>query len=44
MGGLVFSSGSIAINVGTHSYEIEFRGDHKSHHAHNVILHHLTAK
>ncbi len=42
--GSFFSSGSIAINVGTHSYEVEFRGDHKSHHAHNVILHHLTAK
>lgn len=33
-----FSSGSIALNVGTHTYEIELRGTHKSHHVHNVIL------
>src|SRR3954451_21921932 len=36
--GNFFSTGSNAINVGTHSYEIEFRGDQKSHHVHNVIL------
>ena len=28
-GGSFFSSGTIAIGVGTHSYEVEFRGDHK---------------
>src|SRR3954469_866670 len=39
--GNFFSTGSIAINVGTHSYEIEFRGDQKSHHVHNVILWHM---
>ncbi|HEU5025263.1 hypothetical protein F8568_015770 [Actinomadura sp. LD22] len=36
--GPYFSSGSIAINVGTISYEVEFRGADKSHHVHNVIL------
>lgn len=40
--GSFFSSGSIAINVGTHVYEVEFRGHQKSHHVHNVILHYLT--
>jgi hypothetical protein len=40
--GSFFSSGSIAINVGTHSYEVEFRGHEKSHHVHNVILHYIT--
>ncbi|GII90518.1 PH domain-containing protein [Sinosporangium siamense] len=38
-----FSSGAIAIHVGTHTYEVEFRGDHKSHHVHNVILHYISA-
>jgi len=42
--GSFFSSGSIAINVGTHSYEVEFRGHEKSHHVHNVILHYITQR
>src|SRR6185503_18716518 len=42
--GSFFSTGSIAINVGTHSYGIEFRGDQKAHHVHNVILHYITAR
>jgi hypothetical protein len=42
--GSFFSSGSIAINVGTHSYEMEFRGHEKSHHVHNVILHYITQR
>ena len=43
--GSFFSSGSIAINVGAHSYGVEFRGEHKSHQVHNVILNHIaTAK
>jgi hypothetical protein len=42
--GAFFSSGSIAINVGTHSYEMEFRGHEKSHHVHNVILHYITQR
>ncbi|MFB4295911.1 PH domain-containing protein [Actinomadura sp. NTSP31] len=36
--GPYFSSGTIAINVGTIGYEVEFRGTDKSHHVHNVIL------
>jgi Bacterial PH domain len=40
--GSFFSSGSIAISVGTNVYEVEFRGHEKGHHAHNVILHYLT--
>src|SRR5262245_53716297 len=40
--GNFFSTGSIAINVGTHTYEVDFRGDQKSHHIHNVILHHIS--
>jgi len=41
-GGSFFSTGAIAIHVGTHTYEMEFRGDHKSHHVHNVILHYAS--
>lgn len=41
-GGSFFSSGMIAIGVGAHSYEVEFRGDHKSQHAHNVIMHYIS--
>jgi hypothetical protein len=41
--GAFFSSGAIAINVGTHTYEVEFRGAQKGHHVHNVILHYVTA-
>jgi hypothetical protein len=37
-GGGFFSTGSIAIHVGAQTYEVEFRGDEKSHHVHNVIL------
>jgi PH (Pleckstrin Homology) domain-containing protein len=36
--GQYFSSGIIAITVGTHVYEVEFRGSEKTHHVHNVIL------
>jgi hypothetical protein len=39
--GNFFSSGSIAIHVGSQTYEVEFRGDQKSHHVHSVILWHL---
>src|SRR3954462_14821299 len=35
--GSFFSSGSIAIHVGTHTYEIDFRGGQKSQHVHYVI-------
>jgi hypothetical protein len=40
--GSFFSSGTIAINVGTHTYEVEFRGDQKAHHVHNVIMHYIS--
>jgi hypothetical protein len=36
--GQFFSSGTIAIAVGTTSYEVEFRGSEKAHHVHNLIL------
>jgi MFS family permease len=41
-GGSFFSTGAIAIHVGTHTYEVEFRGAQKSHHVHNVILHYIS--
>lgn len=40
--GQFFSSGTIGITVGTHTYEVEFRGSDKAHHAHNVILNHAA--
>ena len=40
--GEFFSSGTVAIAVGTHMYEVEFRGTEKTHHVHNVILHYIS--
>ncbi|BCJ73986.1 hypothetical protein CS0771_35300 [Catellatospora sp. IY07-71] len=40
--GQFFSTGAIAINVGTHVYEMEFRGDEKTHHVHDLILQRIT--
>jgi len=40
--GQFFSTGTIAIAVGTHMYEVEFRGSDKAHHVHNVILHYAA--
>ena len=40
--GEFFSSGAIAITVGTHVYEVEFRGIEKTQHVHNVILHYAA--
>ncbi|MEV0247479.1 PH domain-containing protein [Nocardia sp. NPDC050712] len=40
--GQFFSSGHIAISTGHHTYEVEFRGDEKTQHVHNVILHYIT--
>ncbi|RCG27384.1 hypothetical protein DQ384_27210 [Sphaerisporangium album] len=40
--GSFFSSGSIAVNVGTHVYEMDFRGEQKSHHVHDVILYYIA--
>ncbi|MEO3862123.1 PH domain-containing protein [Acrocarpospora sp. B8E8] len=42
LAGSFFSSGSIAINVGTHVYEMDFRGEQKAHHVHSVILHYIS--
>ena len=41
MGGF-FSSSSIAISVGGAIHEVEFRGQEKAHHMHNLILWHIT--
>ena len=40
--GQFFSTGIIAITVGQHIYEVEFRGSEKTHHVHNVILHYAS--
>jgi hypothetical protein len=40
--GQFFSTGTIAITVGTHIYEVEFRGSEKTQHVHNVILHYAS--
>jgi hypothetical protein len=37
--GNFFSTGEIAVHVGQHTYEVQFRGADKTHHVHNVILH-----
>jgi hypothetical protein len=42
--GNFFSTGSIAIHVGAHMYEMSFRGDQKGHHVHNVILTNICAR
>jgi len=31
-------AGSIAIHVGTQTYEVDFRGHEKSRHVHSVVL------
>lgn len=36
--GHYFSGSSIALTVGTHVYEVEFRGEAKAHDVHNAIL------
>jgi len=42
--GNFFSTGAIAIHVGTQTYEVEFRGEQKSHHAHDVLLWHMGVR
>jgi hypothetical protein len=39
--GQFFSTGMLAITVGHHVHEIEFRGNEKTQHAHNLILHYV---
>jgi len=40
--GSFFSSGTIAVHVGAHTYEVELRGVEKTQHIHNVILHYAV--
>ena len=40
-GGSFFSSGAIAVHVGHTTYTVEFRGNEKGHHVHNLILWHM---
>lgn len=40
--GSFFSTSAIAITVGTHYYEVEFRGEEKAHHVHNVVLERIS--
>jgi hypothetical protein len=40
--GQFFSTGTLVISTGHTNHEVEFRGDKKTHHAHNVILHYIT--
>ncbi len=40
--GSFFSTGAIAIHVGSQTYEVEFRGEQKAHHVHNVVLHYIS--
>lgn len=42
--GNFFSTGAIAIHVGAQTYEVDFRGDQKSHHVHSVILWHMGVR
>ena len=41
--GKFFSSSSIAVAAGPTTYEADFRGTEKAHHAHTVILEHIIA-
>jgi hypothetical protein len=38
-----FSTSSIAIHATSNTYEVDFRGSDKAHHAHDVILWHITS-
>jgi len=38
MAGGFFSTGTVALLVGTHIYEIEMRGNEKARHVHDVVL------
>ena len=37
-----FSSGQLALHVGKDIHEVEFRGDKKTYHTHQVIMHYIT--
>jgi Bacterial PH domain len=40
--GRLVSSSELAVSAGGRLFEIEFRGEEKAHHAHTVILEHIT--
>ncbi|MGH3344651.1 MAG: PH domain-containing protein [Carbonactinosporaceae bacterium] len=40
--GNFFSTSAIAVKATGATYEVEFRGNDKAHHVHNVILSHIT--
>lgn len=42
--GQFFSTGTLAITVGHLVHEIEFRGNQKTQHAHNLILHYVMLR
>ena len=42
MMGSFFSTSMIAIHAAGQTYQVQFRGDEKAHHAHQVILHYIT--
>lgn len=42
MMGQFFSTSSIAVHSSGQTYEVEFRGNEKAHHVHQVILWHIT--
>jgi hypothetical protein len=42
--GSFFSTGSIAIHVGSQTYEVDFRGHEKSRHVHNVVLQFIAGR
>ncbi len=42
MMGQFFSTSSIAVHSSGQAYEVEFRGNEKAHHVHQVILWHIT--
>ncbi|WP_270886591.1 PH domain-containing protein [Pedococcus sp. 5OH_020] len=42
MFGKFVASSTVAIQVGSRMYEVEFRGDEKARHAHDVILHYVV--
>jgi len=39
--GKFVASSTVAIRVGSQSFEVEFRGDEKARHAHDVVLHYV---
>ena len=44
MFGKFAASSTVAIQVGSVGYEVEFRGDEKARHAHDVILHYVLQR